>query len=74
MSDKERSRENVGRREENLKVKARQLNLMVREAEARSSKMEHVSPPDLSPVFFKDGPFPAPLFAVLLSIVLDGFE
>ena len=44
MSDKERSRENVGRREENMKVKARQLNLMVREAEARSAKMDHVRP------------------------------
>jgi hypothetical protein len=43
MSDRERSRENVGRREETLKVKARQLQLMVREAEARSKKMEHVT-------------------------------
>lgn len=44
MSEKERLRENVGRREENLKVKARQLHLMVREAEARSAKVEHVRP------------------------------
>jgi hypothetical protein len=42
MGDKERSRENVGRREEGLKAKARQMELMVREAEARSYKMEQV--------------------------------
>ena len=37
MGEKERSRENVGRREEGLKHKARQTDLMAREAEARYS-------------------------------------
>jgi hypothetical protein len=35
MGEKERSRENVGRREEALKHKARQTEMMAREAEAR---------------------------------------
>ena len=35
MGDKERSRENVGHREEGLKHKARQLDMRVREAEHR---------------------------------------